>query len=251
MTRLRVFLPQLFPALVIASAAACGGEDTGREARELELMCHAPSDPIADADWTCGETRVAECGAVTTLHIEQPEDTACDALDWPYDVEFEPGTHEIVVREDEVAICTAELEVVDTTPPIVRPLEMDMWPPNHRMVEVTAFECARPEDTCDDDLDVRITWVTSNEPMNDSGDGNTELDIDADCDRVAVRAERAGPGVGRVYEVGFVVTDDDDNETEGTCMLYVPHDRGAHTVLPGTDQMAYRIDLPETCGEID
>src|SRR5215210_955254 len=70
-----------------------------------------------------------------------------------------------------------------------------LWPPNHKWRDImvnylVSDNC--PGTTC------QLT-VTSNEPVNDIGDGNTAPDwIVLDDHRVQLRAERAGPLNGRV-----------------------------------------------------
>ncbi|MFQ6099268.1 MAG: hypothetical protein ACE5O2_16170, partial [Armatimonadota bacterium] len=92
--------------------------------------------------------------------------------------------------------------VVDTTPPEVEleVLEPVLWPPNHKMVLAAVVEDV--EDICDANPIVNIN-VTSNEPINGPGDGDTEPDYeivrDGDEWQVWLRAERGGPGSGREY----------------------------------------------------
>ncbi len=65
---------------------------------------------------------------------------------------------------------------------------------------------------------VVITQVTSDEPDNGNGDGNTVNDIviAADCRSVQLRSERAGPLNGRVYIVTLRVKDAAGNSTTKT-----------------------------------
>jgi hypothetical protein len=72
---------------------------------------------------------------------------------------------------------------------------------------------------------VRIDNVTSDEPENGNGDGNTlnDIVIAADCKSVQLRAERVGNGNGRVYTITFKVTDSSGNVSTATAKVSVPH----------------------------
>jgi hypothetical protein len=68
--------------------------------------------------------------------------------------------------------------------------------------------------------------VTSNEPENELGDGNTDHDWEiVDAHHVRVRAERSGNGDGRVYTVTLTCTDAAGNKTVRTGTLIVPQNR--------------------------
>jgi len=66
--------------------------------------------------------------------------------------------------------------------------------------------------------------VTSDEPNNSTGDGNTTNDIviAADCKSVQLRAERSGNGNGRVYTITLKVSDGSGNVATATAKVTVP-----------------------------
>src|SRR5205814_6130950 len=115
----------------------------------------------------------------------------------------------------------------DTTPPSISAAVASpavLWPPNHQMaevdVEVSATDDCGPAPAC------RIVSVSSNEPANSTGDGQTETDWEITGDlRVKLRKERAGAGQGRTYTIGVACTDASDNTSTATATVVVPHDR--------------------------
>src|SRR5262245_41346448 len=72
---------------------------------------------------------------------------------------------------------TVDITVSDTTPPalVVLADPMVLWPPNHKLHEVQAHVMVT--DACDPDPDVVLTSLTSSEPDNGTGDGDTVDDI--------------------------------------------------------------------------
>jgi hypothetical protein len=101
-----------------------------------------------------------------------------------------------------------------------------LWPPNHKMVDVTVdYEVmdncdALPLITCELD-------VTSNEPVNGRGDGNTEPDwVVHDEHQLDLRAERAGGGSGRVYTPTITCADTEENASQAETMVTVPKSKG-------------------------
>jgi len=115
----------------------------------------------------------------------------------------------------------------------VDPVEIDcsvspdtLWPPNHRLVEVTTTVIATPVGVA-----VDLLSVTSNEPDNAEGDGDTVDDIvigtldTATGGTGSLRAERAAGGTGRVYTVTYSATDASGNQAACSVEVDVPHDR--------------------------
>jgi hypothetical protein len=137
-------------------------------------------------------------------------------------------------RAGAVSTATGAVTVVDTTPPVlsVTPDPATLWPPNHRM-ETVALRW-QVADTCDPHPSVTVAGIISSEPDDAPGsvDGNTTGDIGTlattpnGVATVTLRAERAGTGSGRVYEVGLVAIDFASNRGTVTASIVVPHDQG-------------------------
>ena len=113
-------------------------------------------------------------------------------------------------------------------PPTITGATVDqpvLWPPNHRLVNVTvSYEvtdnCPLPPNSC-------TLSVTSNEPINGTGDGDTSPDwIIIDAHHVLLRAERAGNGNGRIYTITIRCMDGGGNSSSQNVEVHVPHDRG-------------------------
>ncbi len=120
--------------------------------------------------------------------------------------------------------------VEDTVPPTINSVSASpdvLWPPNHKMVDVTVtVDC---EDICNPEPDCWIVGVTSNELINGPGDGNTEPDWELFDDEplvVLLRAERAGGGTGRIYTIHIECMDASGNIAEAIVDVIVPHDQG-------------------------
>lgn len=120
----------------------------------------------------------------------------------------------------------AEAVIIDDIPPEID-VALDpnsLWPPNHKMVPIEANVVAT--DNCPG-VSFALAGVVSNEPDDGIGDGNTVDDIQGaepgtpDLS-ISLRAERAGPGNGRVYTATYTATDGSGNETDGAATVTVP-----------------------------
>lgn len=142
------------------------------------------------------------------------------------------GTNHVGVQVTDTAhhtvSCSTVIKVVDTTPPVIVAVAADpnvLWPPNHKMVNVRVT--ARVTDTCSDTT-WKIISVTSNEPVNGLGDGDTAPDWLITGDHtLQLRAERSGKGTGRVYTITIQAKDTSGNlSVPKTVTVKVPKSQG-------------------------
>ena len=72
--------------------------------------------------------------------------------------------------------------------------------------------------------------VTSNEPVNGTGDGDTAPDWEiVNNNLVRLRAERAGNGNGRIYTITVTVNDGCNPSVSGSTQVRVAHNGGSQT----------------------
>ena len=119
----------------------------------------------------------------------------------------------------------------DITPPEFSDVSAspnNLWPPNHKMKEVKINYTVT--DNCSDADHITTTLaIVSNEPVNGTGDGDTEpVDFEViDNQTVMLRAERAGNGDGRIYTITITSTDDCGNSSSTQTEVYVSHNISA------------------------
>jgi len=95
-----------------------------------------------------------------------------------------------------------------------------LWPPDHKFKKVRIQGVTVPDGG---EVDIAITSVTSDEPVDGSDDGNTCPDAKIrDDGTVELRAERSGEGNGRVYAIHFTATDDTGESCDGMVLVCVP-----------------------------
>lgn len=102
--------------------------------------------------------------------------------------------------------------------------EIDLWPPNHQWHYFDVEDCLAQMHACDGDA--KILYITSDEPVNSSGDGNTAPDITCNEHSFAVRSERKGNADGRVYDVHIEIEDHHHHKQHVVCEVEVDHDQG-------------------------
>ena len=145
--------------------------------------------------------------------------------------------------------CSFTVTVKDVEAPVITTngQTITLWSPNHKYATVKVTDLvASASDTCDPNISLEsvvIASVTSDEPNNSDGDGNTTNDIviATNCKSVQLRSERMGGGNGRVYTITFKVTDASGNVSTATAKVTVPHsqdgsaavDDGPHYTVSG------------------
>ena len=192
-----------------------------------------PADITIYKDENCDhDASVGVTGDVTD------EADNCDtSLDATFGDVTEPGScigEEIITRTwtltDDCGNSSSGIQTIlvrDTTRPVISNVGADpnmLWPPNHKMRNVTINYTA--VDNCSPVTNVLS--VTSNEPVNGIGDGNTSPDwVVIDDHHVQLRAERAGNGSDRIYTITITSTDDCGNVATATTTVVVPHNLNA------------------------
>lgn len=191
----------------------CVGEDTGLVVVSADASCQA------DVNLDAGTT-----------------DPDGDLFDFVQDPPSPYGLGEtsvLATATDEhgaSAMCAPiTVRVVDDTPPAISGVTATpntLWPPNHKMVGVAVG--VDLSDNCGDaNASCTITNVTSNEPENGLGDGDTAPDWEITGDlTVDLRAERAGNGSGRIYTITVSCTDLAGNTSSSTVEVTVPKSQG-------------------------
>jgi hypothetical protein len=122
--------------------------------------------------------------------------------------EFRTSDHDPVI----VGLCTPPTLSVTVSPD-------SLWPPNHKYKTVEASFTSSS-----DTASVTLLSVTSNEPDDGLGDGDTANDIViVDNDTIQLRAERSGGGDGRIYTITYQATNTCGATVTATATVTVPH----------------------------
>lgn len=194
-------------------------ECTNLAGTSMQLDGSGSSDPDGDAlafEWRdSGDTIVGSTALVSlTLPLGEHQFTLTVS-------DGQGGTASAIVT----------VTVQDTVPPElnVTLLPNQLWPPNHKLQNVEAL--IEVSDACDAEPAVVLVSITSNEPDNGLGDGDTEndtqgADIGTDDREFQLRAERSGTGTGRVYTSTYKATDSSGNEVVASGEARVPLSRG-------------------------
>ncbi len=212
-------------------SASCGFTITVNDQEPPTLVPPPPSTSVADAqcrsslpDTTAAALASDNCTPRAGLVITQSPNAGTAVTG--------AGTHVIHLQVQDAAgnltTGTTTHTVLDTTPPTITratPSRQYLWPPNHRMVPITVGvtltdNCATTAVQCG------ITHVTSNEPINGPGDGNTRWDWEiTSAMGVNLRAERSGLLNDRIYTLWFTCRDAGGATVTGTTTVTVPHDQ--------------------------
>jgi len=181
-------------------------------------------------------------GAIVTFHP-----TAVDLVDVTDPVicspasgsQFALGTTTVQCSSTDLHGNTAHgsftVTVSDTTPPTVSSITATptvLWPPNHELVDVTVTVVAT--DLVDPNPMSQIVSVSSNQPINGTGDGDVAPDwVITGPLTLQLRAERAGTGGDRIYTITVQTTDFSGNATLTTVTVTVPQSQNGHSRAGG------------------
>lgn len=215
---------------------------SGQE-RQLKLRAPLNQPPVANA----GVDQTLECaspdGTSVVLDGTGSSDPDNDLLTYTWTgafgtasgpsptVTLPQGVHTVTLMVTDGKGGTSSddvtIRVADTTPPTITELSSSpnlLWPPNHLMAPVAVQASA--SDACSSATTCRVLAVTSNEPVNGLGDGDTAPDWEIiSGEGVKLRAERAGGGNGRTYSILVQCTDASGNSATKNTLVTVPLNR--------------------------
>jgi CHRD domain/HYR domain/Secretion system C-terminal sorting domain len=211
---------------------------------------------------------LGQCGANVTFVATATDN--CSKLTITYDHApgsfFPVGTTTVAATATDSSgnksTCSFNVTVNDVEPPVIHNLTLSppiIWPPNHKMKDVTVDYTST--DNCPGPISCHII-ITSNEPTKGLGSGHTNVTdwVVIDDHHIKLRAERAGKGNGRTYTISVSCNDQYGNTGNAGINEFVPHDlrsadirklvfhnlfsrSGAHITVPNNLE-------PETNGKV-
>lgn len=166
--------------------------------------------------------QVAGSAVTRTTQYSVPADACPMDLVSTAQVEYQD-----LAGEEFAKTAKAVTKVLDIVPPklTLALSQTRLWPPDHKLITINASISVT--DNCDPNPRVRLVSVTSNEPDNGLGDGDTANDVQGaalgtDDRTFQLRAERSGRGTGRVYTVTYEASDASGNTTTQQQTVTVP-----------------------------
>jgi hypothetical protein len=203
-----------FP-LGVTTVACTATNDTGTASGSFNVTVVDASGPVLTIPDAITAEATGPDGAIVTWSA-----SANDALDGPVAITCTPASGSQFPLGQTLVSCSASdslgqetngtfvVTVLDTTPPLILTATASpntLWPPNHKMVDVTLTVAVT--DLVDPAPIVRIASVSSNQPVNGTGDGDTAPDwLITGATTLKLRAERAG-SADRVYTITVEATD--------------------------------------------
>jgi large repetitive protein len=189
---------------------------------------HLPGPITATADAAC--TAVVTYTATATDVVDGTDSVTCTPASGST---FTLGTTTVNCSSTDAhgntALGSFTVTVNDTTPPTIQSVTAtpnNLWPDDHRMVNVTLAVVA--VDNCDTAPVNRITNVAANQPITGPGSGNTTPDYIITGDlTLQLRAERT-QGVDRTYTITVTSTDFSGNTSTTTTTVTVSQTNNTH-----------------------
>lgn len=176
-------------------------------------------------------TQVLFTGTIQTVYGGTPVNLPAHAL-----AGLAIGSHAITLEisdgVNQPVTNNVTVNIVDSQAPTIIPIpdKAILWPPNHRLVLVTIKANAADNSGLPLTLSVQ---VTSNEPEEGLGDGDTPVDwVVESVDQATgiivlqLRAERSGSGNGREYRIEVSATDSSNNTSTSIVKIIVPRSQG-------------------------
>lgn len=210
---------------VSCTATNAGGSDTGTF--KVTVVDTTPPVLALPADMTAEASNAS--GAVVTYTA-----SASDLVDGNVAVQCTPASGSTFALGTTLVSCSAtdsssntatdsfSVTVTDTTPPQILSVDASpatLWPPNHKMVDISVVVVA--VDAVDPNPVSHIVSVTSNQPVNGTGDGDTGPDwVITGPLTVQLRSERS-QGVDRTYTITVETVDDAGNSSTATDTVVV------------------------------
>ena len=143
------------------------------------------------------------------------------------------GTHTLTLEAgDGIHTVSSDIavNVVDTIAPALAPVSSTtiLWPPNHRMVDLTIN--ANAADNSNGAVSLTV-MVNCNEPPDYDNDGTiipdysiVQIDQASGVIYLQLRASKAGNKAERIYTVTITATDESGNRSSADVQIKVPHD---------------------------
>lgn len=187
------------------------------------ILCNA-NITINAAKGKCGATVSCNAPKVTggcgNTSLVQIKGLACGSV---FPVGVTTNTFVATSSSGEKDTCSFTVTVLDKEPPLITQVSANpsiLWPPNHRMKDVTVNYTA--SDNCGN-VTNKLS-VSSNEPVNCNDGTDVSPDwIIVNDHHVLLRAERSGRGNGRVYTITITSTDASGNCSTQRTQVLVPH----------------------------
>ena len=188
----------------------------------------------APAGWTCSQPEPGEAGPV---QCSTDSLAAGASAQFTLAVEVECPTPDGTVLTNTAGAASTTSDpnpapnntssasvTVSNPPPVITNLAVDrpvLGAPNHKLEDVTLTY--NVGDDCDEGL-VPVIDITSDQPVNGTGDGDTSPDWEVvDAHHVRLRAERSPTGrSGRTYTITLTVTDSAGSSTSSSVPVNVP-----------------------------